>query len=144
MSDYTRLPSLHEISTLPAGKTLDALVAAHIFGWTWDAKTSEWTSPEGFRFGLTPFFSDTIHMAWPIHERMLDRVDDAMDLLAQWALDRISSSLQMPQSPLGSSDWVVRLNAERYAALILAPTAPLSICRAALWVAAVEAEGSDG
>lgn len=133
------LPRPRDAAEAEAGRALDVMIAHFLCGWEFDVKESLWRLGERERM-LVPFYSTRIEDAWPLHERMLDRVDLPGDFLCKWSLDRIHASVLMPGIPFGSRTWSVNLGVTERAAFIVAPTAPLAICRAALFVACLEAE----
>jgi hypothetical protein len=130
-----------EIMKLEAGRELDALVAEHVMGWVWrdtwnndGTLSATWLRPENvFNYGVRvkagevsylaglPRYSTDIAAAWQVVGKLQSPPDECFF--------EITMTPTIPHN--GGHCWHTRIGGF----FAHAPTAPLSICRAALLVA---------
>jgi hypothetical protein len=132
-------------------REIDALVAEHIFGWgevTFNAEINAATGRtpsrtggmDGRGFAWIPRYSEDISAAWEVVERM--KTDDWSFRFSNnaWANGQQSAAFFKAVNAIGkdilAGDYVYEDNA-----WVIADSAPLAICKAALKAKGVETEG---
>ena len=118
-----------EILKLEAGKELDALVATEVMGW--HGGNPSWITQEGKCTGwLSRFETDSL----------AEEFNPSTDISAAWQVvekmkEKYWMAINTSMSSLQETEWGVEWSKNgviEKVDFVLAPTAPLAICRAAL------------